>query len=82
MGSGEKKFRHGAHRHKCHKASNKKNGLVLTGVGRRSVQGQRGDSGEVMKERSKDSKDQRPMVLICKKVSSRSDRENIPMKLQ
>lgn len=24
MGSGEKRFRHGAHRHKCHKASNKK----------------------------------------------------------
>lgn len=46
MGSGEKKFRHGAHRHKCHKASNKKNGLVLTGVGRRAVQGQRGEESE------------------------------------
>lgn len=27
MASGEKEFRHGAHRHKCHKASNMKNGL-------------------------------------------------------
>lgn len=27
MASGEKEFRHGAHRHKCHKASNTKNGL-------------------------------------------------------
>lgn len=27
MGSREKEFRHGASRYKCHKASNKKNGL-------------------------------------------------------